>query len=67
MALVGLMMGSVLGFFGAAAGWMIWDLSALTALAFYLFTSLAMGLAMVLFGAIRREDESADAAAVKAV
>lgn len=54
MAIVGLVIGSVLGFFGGAVGWLMWDLTALSALSLYLFTSLTMAAMLVVIGATRQ-------------
>ena len=54
MAIVGLVMGSVLGFFSGIAGWLVWDMSAMSAFSLYLCISLSMAAMMIVLGALRQ-------------
>lgn len=56
MATIAVIMGSILGFFGAVLGWLFWDMSVLSAFGFYLATSISCAvLAMAM--AVSRDDD----------
>ncbi|GGG80035.1 hypothetical protein GCM10011415_31700 [Salipiger pallidus] len=53
MAIIGLFIGSVLGFFGAALLWLALDVSFLSAVGIYFATALSFGLIPVLGNSMR--------------
>lgn len=47
MAVFGFLLGSVLGLFGSLFGWLIWDISAMTAAGLYLGSGLVVGTLVI--------------------
>jgi uncharacterized membrane protein len=58
MAVIGLILGSTLGALSGMAGWLMWDMSALTAFSLYLCTSFATAALMIMIGMIGRGQQS---------
>ena len=62
MALIVVVLGSVLGFFGAIAGWLFWDVSTLGALSIWLLSGPTAALVMLLAAALTEpSDEGMEA------
>lgn len=53
MAMVGLILGGLLGFGVGTIGWVAFDLALLSAITLYLCTSLGMMMLMIIIGAAR--------------
>ncbi|MFZ5963323.1 hypothetical protein ACOXXX_10255 [Thalassococcus sp. BH17M4-6] len=66
MAIVGLVIGSVLGLFASVTGWLMWDLSALSAFGLYLSISLAMATLMAVLSLTRPSSDEIDGSVVRA-
>ena len=55
MAMMALLMGSVLGFFGAIAAWLVFDVSLISAVTLYFGTALGFGLLPFVACALRSD------------